>query len=588
MGNCNCRITREEMVSRCKARKRYMKQLVEARQSYSTSHSIYIRSLRNTGSALLQFATTEINHHLPPPPPNNPTSPPPPPPPMSPIVTPSSTWTIPTVLPPPPPQPAVVSGWDFWDQFIMPPSSSRSETEEEWEMSTTTTGSETTVAAPPTGELAVVVVSCKRNELFEIMKELDECFINAANAGASLSSLLEVSYCNFHPSPASGKNIYGHEKGSSSPIWPWGSCRKTDDSILNIFERNQGEEEGCVGVGSHSSTVEKLYVWEKKLYSEVKNSETLKGELEKKTAQLKKLEINRAEHVKTKKIRNEVEKLESILMVSSQSIETISSEIIKLRETNLYPQLVELVKRSMDMWRTMYESHQIQTQIVKNLKNLNINTIVPSTDSTSEIHQQSTLHLEQELHQWHISFNNLVNSQRDYIQALAGWLRLSLFPLSKTGQDSSIYSLCEELHLAINRVPDKVASEGIKSLLNVIRDVVVQQGEELKQRKRSELVDKHLEKKLADLKIMEESKKKDRVSIKQEKVGAWKAKADEERIRHERLVGVTRATTVNNLQMGLPQVFEAMMGFSNVCIHVYESVYNRAKITLDGNEVKKL
>ncbi|KAL6993418.1 Protein ALTERED PHOSPHATE STARVATION RESPONSE 1 [Sarracenia purpurea var. burkii] len=101
---------------------------------------------------------------------------------------------------------------------------------------------------------------------------------------------------------------------------------------------------GDVITGSHCSTVEKLYAWEKKLYLEVKNAETLKMEHEKRTDQLRKLELNRGDYMKTEKTKKEVEKLESRLMVASQAIESTSAEILKLRESELYPQLVELVK----------------------------------------------------------------------------------------------------------------------------------------------------------------------------------------------------------------------------------------------------
>jgi hypothetical protein len=85
------------------------------------------------------------------------------------------------------------------------------------------------------------------------------------------------------------------------------------------------------------------------------------------------------------------------------------------------------------------------------------------------------------------AFCSLVKSQRDYVYSLTGWLRLSLFqchhnPLVKNIQNSDIYSLCEEWQLAIDRVPDKVASEGIKTLLSVIHAVVVQQVGEQKQK----------------------------------------------------------------------------------------------------------
>lgn len=59
--------------------------------------------------------------------------------------------------------------------------------------------------------------------------------------------------------------------------------------------------------------------------------------------QLRKLQLNRADYVRTEKTKKEVEKLESQMMVASQAIETTSAEIIKLREIELYPQLIGLV-----------------------------------------------------------------------------------------------------------------------------------------------------------------------------------------------------------------------------------------------------
>lgn len=59
---------------------------------------------------------------------------------------------------------------------------------------------------------------------------------------------------------------------------------------------------------------------------------------------LRRLELKRADYVKTEKTKKEVEKCESQMMVASQAIETTSAEIIKLREIELYPQLLELVK----------------------------------------------------------------------------------------------------------------------------------------------------------------------------------------------------------------------------------------------------
>ncbi|XP_057783990.1 protein ALTERED PHOSPHATE STARVATION RESPONSE 1 [Salvia miltiorrhiza] len=631
MGCWYSRLDREEMVSRCKARKRYMKQFVKARHAFSAAHSMYIRSLRNTGSALLQFATAETSlhhHHSPPPNPSPPrplpNNPPPPFSPMSWTTTTTSTTPSSAIRPPPPPPPPQVpsaSTWDFWDPFM--PTSRRSVDEEEWETTTatvseapvtlTTRAAAQNVAAPPSvitatattasSELAVVV-STKGKDLVEIIQELDDYFLQAANAGAPLSALLEVPICNFNRQSSLGKD-FGYGKSLSPVLWSWGSGSAKWNAFGKFCEDPIGNasQVAADGNATHCSTVERLYAWEKKLFQEVKNAESLKIEHEKRAAALRKLEMKNADYIKTEKAKKEVEKLESQMMVAVQAIETTSTEIIKLRESELYPQLLQLVKGLMGMWRSMYEFHQVQTHIVQQLKYLNC---VPSTEPTSEIHRQSTLQLELEAQQWHLSFCSLIKAQRDYIQSLTGWLRLSLFqvgnnPVHKSKQDSAFYSFCEEWQLAINNAPDKVASEGIKSFLTVIHAIVVQQAEEQKQKRRSDSVFKELEKKAGELRSLESKHgpsysmpetsgdtSKDPVREKRAKVEALRSKAEDEKAKYEKSISVTRAMTMNNLQMGLPHVFQAMTGFANVCTQAFESVHNQAKSTEDLHNVKMI
>ncbi|KAK6237316.1 hypothetical protein QUC31_002785 [Theobroma cacao] len=615
MGCWYSRIDREETVSRCKARKRYMKQLVNARQALAASHSMYLRSLRGTGSALLQFSNNEttlhLHHHVPPPP----QPPAPPPPPMSPG---SDTWTSATTaspaLPPPPPPPPS-SSWDFWDPFG-PATASRSATEEEWEAATlasevavtatTTATGAASMAAPPsvvsgfskdTGSELAMVVSRNSKELVEIVKEVDEYFLKAADAGSQLSVLLEVSNSNFS-NQSKGDKVYNYGCNLTPTTWTWNWNPKMEGIGKLGEDRIGGNVGGSVHSSSHCSTIERLYAWEKKLYQEVKHAEAIKIEHEKRVAQLRKLEVKRADYVKTEKTKKEVEKLESQMMVAAQAIETTSTEIIKLRESELYPQLLDLVKGLICMWRSMYEIHQVHTHIVQQLKYLNF---IPSNEPTSEIHRQSTLQLELEVQQWHLSFCNLVKAQRDYIQSLAGWLRLSLFqfsknPLLRTSQESKIYSFCEEWHLAVDRIPDKVASEGIKSFLTVIHAIVVQQADEYKQKKKADCTFKDFEKRAAELRSLESKygpfsmpeMNKDPVAQKRAKVEMLRAKAEEEKNKHEKSVSVTRAMTLNNLQMGFPHVFQAMVGFSSVCMQAFEAVYNQAKSFDQEHDVKRI
>ncbi|BAH94689.1 Os09g0538750 [Oryza sativa Japonica Group] len=346
---------------------------------------------------------------------------------------------------------------------------------------------------------------------------------------------------------------------------------------------------GSSGILSHSSTVEKLYAWEKKLFLEVKSYEGLKQEHDKKIGLLRKQEVKGVDYLKMEKNKMEIESLDSKMLVATQSIETTTSEIMRLRESELFPQLLELVAGLMSMWRGMYECHQVQTHMVQQLEYLN-NSL--STNPTSNVHRQAALQLEIEVDRWYSAFCSLVKSQRDYVYSLTGWLRLSLFqsyhdPYNKAHQNSDIYSLCEEWQLAIDRIPDKVASEGIKTLLTVIHAVVVQQAEEQKQKKRSESAFKELEKKAEELRSLEskygpysgaegygDMSRKSPVSDKRAKVEALRCRADEEKSKYEKSIGVTRAMTLNNLQTGFPNVFQAMTGFASVCMEAFESVYN--------------
>lgn len=258
----------------------------------------------------------------------------------------------------------------------------------------------------------------------------------------------------------------------------------------------------------------------------------------------------------------------------------------------------------MGMWRNMYECHQVQTHIVQQLSYL---TASPSSSPTSDMHRQATLQLELEVDRWYSSFCNLVKSQRDYIHSLTGWLCLSIFQsyhhlewLSKTQLPSSsnIYSTCEEWFLALDRIPDKVASEGIKSFLTVIHAIVLQQGEEQKQKKRSESAFKTLDKKVNELRSLESKYGTERygdfstmstpVMEARLKVDSLKLKAEDEKAKYEKSSSVTRAMTVNNLQTGFPNIFQAMTGFSGVCVQAFEAVLNHHQRTVSQLNMKLL
>ena len=78
----------------------------------------------------------------------------------------------------------------------------------------------------------------------------------------------------------------------------------------------------------------------------LQNSERLREEHEKRVSRLRKQELKGVDYVKVEKNKREIERLESKMMVASQAMEATSSEITRLRESELFPQLLDLLNGS--------------------------------------------------------------------------------------------------------------------------------------------------------------------------------------------------------------------------------------------------
>ena len=59
-------------------------------------------------------------------------------------------------------------------------------------------------------------------------------------------------------------------------------------------------------------------------------------------------------------------------------------------------------------------------------------------------------------------------------------------------------------------------------------------------------------------------------------LAAHQRRVEDEMVRHSKAVEVTRAMTLNNLQTGLPGVFQALTSFSTLFTEALESVCSRS------------
>ncbi|KAG6677375.1 hypothetical protein I3842_14G023200 [Carya illinoinensis] len=452
-----------------------------------------------------------------------------------------------------------------------------------------------------TGEISSdnMKIVVRHKDLKEIVEALKENFEKAATAGEQVSVLLEIGRAQFDRSFRQLKKTVYHSNGVLSNL----SSTWTSKPPLAVRYRLDAEslnEPG--GPKSLCSTLERLLAWEKKLYEEVKAREGAKIEHEKKLSALQSQEYKGEAETKLDKTKTSIKRLQSLIIVTSQAVSTTSSAIIGLRDSDLVPQLVELCHGFMYMWRSMNEYHEVQNNIVQQVRGLMNGST--KGDSTSELHRQATRDLESAVSAWHSSFCSLIRFQRDFIRSLHGWFKLTLLPVNNDNingnrETSDAYAFCDEWKLALDRVPDTVASEAIKSFINVVHVITVKQTEELKIKKRTDTASKELEKKASSLRNIEKKfyhsysmvgigvpdpgpengqvlDARDPLAEKKSELAASKRRVEDEMLRHSKAVELTRAMTLNNLQTGLPGVFQALTSFSALFTEALHSVCTRS------------
>ncbi|CAN1849510.1 Nitrate regulatory gene2 protein [Linum perenne] len=444
-----------------------------------------------------------------------------------------------------------------------------------------------------TKEMSDMKMVVRHKDLKEIVESINENFERAAAAGDQVSALLEVGRAQLDRSfNQLKKTVYHSSSMFSNLSSSWTS--KPPLAVKYRLDTSALSEPG--GSRSLCSTLERLLAWEKKLYDEVKAREGVKIEHEKKLSTLQSQEYKGDDGTKLDKTKTSINKLQSLIIVTSQAVSTTSTAIVGLRDADLVPQLVDLCHGFMYMWKSMHQYHEVQNNIVQQVSGL-VNRSM-NGHSTSELHRQATRDLESAVSAWHSSFCRLIKFQRDFIRSVQTWFKLTLLPVSNDNTNgaierSDVYAFCDEWKLALDRVPDTVASEAIKSFINVVHVISVKQSEELKIKKRTETASKELEKKASSLRNIERKfyhsysmgpdnggpglDARDPLSEKKSELAACQRKVEDEMLKHAKAVEVTRAMTLNNIQTGLPGVFQALTSFSamftdaldTVCTHSY-------------------
>ncbi|MQL97670.1 hypothetical protein Taro_030380 [Colocasia esculenta] len=309
-----------------------------------------------------------------------------------------------------------------------------------------------------------VYVNKRPNSMEEVMMEVDNQFLRIYDSAREISMMLEAS-----------KSQYS---SNSHELTDVGYETSSDFS-----------EESCMMSGSHQSTLDRLYEWEKKLYEEVKSGERMRITYEKKCMQLQNQEVNGGDPSVMGKTKAALRNLHTQIKISVRSVETISTRIETLRDEELQPQLMELIQGLARMWRTMADCHQIQKRTIDQAKLLLATTPKALMATPPTRLSRSAAALEAELRNWRTCFHAWVAAQRSYVRALVGWLlrcaweplggdnaRSPLSPPRPSGAPP-VFGLCMQWSRMLDGIAEVRAIEGLDFFAAGIASVAGQQRE---------------------------------------------------------------------------------------------------------------
>ncbi|GMH24004.1 hypothetical protein Nepgr_025847 [Nepenthes gracilis] len=625
-----------DVVSICRERRLTMKMLVEQRQAFAVAHYKYIHSLSALSSAIRVFIARHSSA------PSYPISFPSP---TSPKLTSGNAHEAPDAYqpddstassdsfevgekdgvceffygdnkaPPPMPPPERESGWDFFNLF----DSSGLETVRllreregipELEEDTDEDSGKRKKAVKKmkkngdlgkVKETTVIEKQIDGSELMEALKEIEENFFRAYESGLDVSRMLEVSEVHHQSGleqikensskimesivwnrPVSTqsspcKSLLSYSSKTTSPTWT--ECRS------DLFDAGGGMDSG-----SHSSTLARLYAWERKLFKEVKAGDMKKKSYQQKCSQLRK-HGGGEDELGSSKARAEATDLYNRILVSRRSADSIAKRIEKLRDDELQPQLLELLRGLMRTWKTMLESHKLQEKAMFRVKSFGSR----AGNGSNESLRLATLKLGAALQCWHACFSERISMEKAYVKSLHGWLskltdvETEIYPMPARASRAAFQTggrgllvACQGWLVSLERLPDRAVERAIKSLAMDVRSLWAQQGEEQQQKKKVDGIAEETERRAFALRKeglvvtrMKTPGETVRVRVdclggeKEDSVDRLRKRLEFEKSIHHGIMDETKRMVSDGLRVGFSSVFESMIDFSKASVKLY-------------------
>ncbi|CAJ1938063.1 unnamed protein product [Sphenostylis stenocarpa] len=363
-------------------------------------------------------------------------------------------------------------------------------------------------------------ITHRAKDFLSSIKDIEHRFIRASESGREVLKLLEANKIKVGYSEAKVKSstmamLSAFQPvccgGNASPVfqepaqkiisWKRTASSRSSSSRNALAAKTKEDvdesasdfvEEFCMIAGSHSSTLDRLYAWERKLYDEVKASESIMKEYDRKCHKLRhQFAKDQGTHA-IDKTRSVVKDLHSRLRVAIYSVDSISKRIERMRDEELLPQLSELTEGLIRMWKAMLECHHAQY--------ITISLAYHSRSSTGtlqgDVRREIMTRLLEEVEFFGLSFVNWINSLTSYVEALNAWLQnCILLPRerSKSRRPFSprrvlappIFVLCRDWSAGIKALPSEELSQAIINFLSDLHLRTEHQNEQLLKKQNS-------------------------------------------------------------------------------------------------------
>ncbi|KAL5232452.1 hypothetical protein ABZP36_031228 [Zizania latifolia] len=447
----------------------------------------------------------------------------------------------------------------------------------------------------------VVPAELPRVDLLRVLAEIDDRFLKASESAGEVSKVLEANRMHYHSNFVDTRGHIDHS-ARVMKIITWNRSFKgmqNGDDGKDDFENDEWE--------TLATVIDKILAWEKKLYDEVKAGELMKLEYQRKVALLNRQKKNNAATEVLEKTKAAVTHLHTRYIVDMQSMDSTVAEIQHLRDNQLYPRLLDLADRMAKMWEDMHMHHENQLKTVLNLKSVDISD---SHIETSDHHHNHTRQLHDIVEKWNTNFSDLMNYQREYINALYSWLKLNLIPIESSlkekvaspprMQQPPVKVLLQVWNEQLTKLHDDLAKTAIVSFRAVLETILSVQDEELKQKEICEHTHKEYTRKArafedwyhkhsqrrafdVDPENGEGTSQKDAVAEKRFAVESLKSKLDDEVEAHNKLSKQVREKSLSILKAHLPELFRALTDFSHASFEMYSKLRLMSLMQDQGN-----